>query len=1047
MILYFADRHFNILGTASTQLPGGLVVIDDVKAGDVESGVNVFECKVAYDKDTRESVENCLEVGNFILRKHEDEEELYTILDSEIDRKKQTVYIYAEDAGMDLINEIVSEYEADQEYPIEHYFTKFAYDSGFSIDINEAEGMTRKLTFDKEETVTARLARVAAAFDNCEIEYRFIIEGLRCVGKVINIYKKRGQDLGETLRLNKEIDNIIIKKTIANIATALRATGATPDNADDPITLRGYVYDDGDFYVDGDALKSREALKRWSRYINPDEPNQQEGHEGHIVRLFDYDTVDQDRLLQETLKELKRIRDAEVNYEAEILSLPQGVKVGDRINIVDEAAKLYLSTRLLQLERSVVNDEHKAVLGEHLIKGSGIAQKVIDLAEQHAKNAEALVKAKLDARLAAESAEGAKKIAGDAYGKANEAYEKSDEAYTQASRAVQNVEVSGQYTHNVTVANALENSIENIQLYGKTTQSATPTPTAPVSLESVGSSGSVGLELDGEQIVTIPVLNGFPGIPMQNACTKHNYTDANGQKWFTDEIDFARGVYIQRFFTLTFDGTEDWKTASNGTPQIGSVQIPELGKFDTGTYAPDNGMCCYHRCSHFLSVPRSGSIPDGSLNSYGGTNGHTLQFKFSAYTGNLDGWKAWLASQAAAGTPVTVLLGYTKPVETLLEQAVAVPGNPAGNVSITSSGIVYANISGTASKSSVQNAQDAAEEAHTAAENATNAAAVAMSEIQQLADMISSLVTDGNGASLMTQTADGGWTFSMAAIQEALASGAIDLEGLAEALAAAKGDIESLAESLGLTLSYVKITEWNGQPCIELGETDSDFKLRITNTEIQFADGTVVPAYISNKKLMIEQAEITGDLQFGPAGGRNLLPRSKYSSECVSIANNSTSGFGFIVPGGQTGVSVPGTISGLNLKTNTDYTVSFTAWLDTTDANARQSITWDLWPDTLPQEFIYSGLSNVPQRFSWTIRSEHSDMNSCNMRLIIFEADTEGYTAKYPVYITDIKLEEGSRATVWTPAPEDGNAEKHGTWTWKRRENGNFGLSWKGADE
>ena len=160
------------------------------------------------------------------------------------------------------------------------------------------------------------------------------------------------------------------------------------------------------------------------------------------------------------------------------------------------------------------------------------------------------------------------------------------------------------------------------------------------------------------------------GIPMQAVCQKHNYTDANGQKWFTDEIDVARGVYIQRCFTLTFDGTEDWKKASDGKLQIGSAQIPELEKFDIATNEPDNGQCCYHRCSHFLSVPRSGSRPDGSLNSYGGANGNTLQFRFDAYTGNIDGWKAWLAEQAAAGTPVTVLLGRKTPVETKLPDEV-----------------------------------------------------------------------------------------------------------------------------------------------------------------------------------------------------------------------------------------------------------------------------------------------------------------------------------------------------------------------------------------
>lgn len=222
----------------------------------------------------------------------------------------------------------------------------------------------------------------------------------------------------------------------------------------------------------------------------------------------------------------------------------------------------------------------------------------------------------------------------------------------------------------IVINDASDHLVQGMRIFGKTTQAATPTPTSPADLVNIGAGQSVSVLFGSFGQATIGLQDGLPGIPMQAVCQKHNYTDANGQKWFTDEIDLERGVYIQRCFTLTFDGTEDWKTASNGTPQIGGAQIPELEKFDTGTYAPDNGYCCYHMCSHFLSVPRSGSIPDGSLNSYGGTNGHTLQFKFSAYTGNLDGWKAWLAEQAAAGTPVTVLLGRKTPVETELSDDV-----------------------------------------------------------------------------------------------------------------------------------------------------------------------------------------------------------------------------------------------------------------------------------------------------------------------------------------------------------------------------------------
>ena len=45
------------------------------------------------------------------------------------------------------------------------------------------------------------------------------------------------------------------------------------------------------------------------------------------------------------------------------------------------------------------------------------------------------------------------------------------------------------------------------------------------------------------QSMTIATPNGLPGIPVTSG---GNYTDANGQQWVCDEIDFARGVYVQR---------------------------------------------------------------------------------------------------------------------------------------------------------------------------------------------------------------------------------------------------------------------------------------------------------------------------------------------------------------------------------------------------------------------------------------------------------------------------------------------------------------------
>ena len=381
MILYFANRKMEILGHASTNLKDGFKASDDLKTEEVETGVAVFECDLFFDDDSRIELESMAEAGNYLLRSHDDENEFYTIIDTEIDTKDRKIYIYAEDAGLDLINEVVGAFEATEAHTADWYINKYTKDSGFEIGINEIPAdSARKLSWEGEATVTERLASIATQFGGFEVSYSFSVQGMEITHKYINIYEQRGKDVDDQLRLNKDINRIITKKSVANLATALYVTGGTPEGENNPITLNGYEYDDGDFYVDGKYLKSRNAVAKWSRYVW--EKNTVEGYEGHIVKRYSYDTTEQKTLCSHAVTELKKICDTEVNYEVDIAKLPDNIKIGDRINIVDDRGELYLSTRILKLETSVANGTQKATLGEYLIRDSGISQKVQALAEQ-----------------------------------------------------------------------------------------------------------------------------------------------------------------------------------------------------------------------------------------------------------------------------------------------------------------------------------------------------------------------------------------------------------------------------------------------------------------------------------------------------------------------------------------------------------------------------------------------------------------------------------------------------------------------------------------
>lgn len=104
----------------------------------------------------------------------------------------------------------------------------------------------------------------------------------------------------------------------------------------------------------------------------------------------------------------------------------------------------------------------------------------------------------------------------------------------------------------ITLPDSSGNKLYGLNIYGKTTQSGTPTPDAPVELVSLGKQGGVTVTIAGDsrsQNIVVETPNGLPGIPVS---TGGNYVDAAGQQWVGDVIDLERGVYVRRVNVVGF---------------------------------------------------------------------------------------------------------------------------------------------------------------------------------------------------------------------------------------------------------------------------------------------------------------------------------------------------------------------------------------------------------------------------------------------------------------------------------------------------------------
>lgn len=135
----------------------------------------------------------------------------------------------------------------------------------------------------------------------------------------------------------------------------------------------------------------------------------------------------------------------------------------------------------------------------------------------------------------------------DATEAANQATQNANEAADKANQAAKSWVIVGEVKgESMVIDDAIDQTFAGFRIFGKTTQDGVPTPEAPVDLVSVE---NPTVEVN-EQSMLVPYT--LRGIPVSSG---GNYTDANGQQWICDEVDFARGVYVRRCEELVIDGS------------------------------------------------------------------------------------------------------------------------------------------------------------------------------------------------------------------------------------------------------------------------------------------------------------------------------------------------------------------------------------------------------------------------------------------------------------------------------------------------------------
>ncbi|MFT8540370.1 MAG: phage tail spike protein [Leuconostoc mesenteroides] len=385
MEFYFTDRSFHLLGiaTAGSDHTNDFRISGEIERTNVDAAMVAFTGTLYFPKKQLSKAEAMCQDLNYMLYMDDDGNgRMITITASHGDGTGYCIAFEGTDAGNDLKNEIVDAYTATTQMTFEQYFNIFTGNSGWEIGVNEIPTDVRTLTFDSEETSYDRMNSVATQF-GVETYFSFSIVGTTMVKCYLNVVKKRGADRGITLRVGDEINRITVDSDSTNLMTAVYARGATPDGSETPINLVGYSYTDptGQFVLTKEGYLLDTVSNRIYSRLRQNSTATVDG--SYLNHVIDYEATTQASLLQSALADLKQNNHPAVNYTIELAKIPQNIRCGDTVQIEQEDRQLYLSARVLELDKCYSNPSSSTmVMGDYLLETSQVAKQYQDLAQK-----------------------------------------------------------------------------------------------------------------------------------------------------------------------------------------------------------------------------------------------------------------------------------------------------------------------------------------------------------------------------------------------------------------------------------------------------------------------------------------------------------------------------------------------------------------------------------------------------------------------------------------------------------------------------------------
>lgn len=351
MQIYVLNRARETLATTSS-------IYDDKHTLTLDAGSSSYEFKISKNDEASQYMDS----GNYIALQNDNGKTwLFTILDYEETQYTKTVY--AEDAGIELLNKACDIWKANGPHSFEYYFNIVTNGTPWKLGVNQLAGLERTLTYEGRDTGLGRLLSILKGFDNAECTFDVTVKMNAPSEFKINVYKQVGSDRSDVQMVySHELNDIVKKESRAEFVTALCGVGGTIQIEDG----QGNTQDAGNIdFADLEYNKDGLVTTKGDKFLRAVDANKRfnPGQTTYIEAFYEYDTQSASELLNRTITRLKTYSEPQYTYTADVKAIDSTLKIGDTVTIIDHDynPSLYLSARVAKLEKSYTDPAQNTI--------------------------------------------------------------------------------------------------------------------------------------------------------------------------------------------------------------------------------------------------------------------------------------------------------------------------------------------------------------------------------------------------------------------------------------------------------------------------------------------------------------------------------------------------------------------------------------------------------------------------------------------------------------------------------------------------------------